>query len=139
MSRTLVLPSVRLVVHAAAAVPARAALCGEPRAVRLWPDAALAWGVPRPVRGGDASPSPLWFEGRSRRPPLSEGAAGEVGDELRRRGVEADDVEHPRVVRVSDREAVRDHADHDQPRLDSRRVAVVAQSLSRVDVACPGL
>ena len=46
---------------------------------------------------------------RSRRPPPSESAASEVGDELRRRGVEANDVEHPRVGRVGDREAVRDH------------------------------
>ena len=58
----------------------------------------------------------------------SERAAGEVGDQLRRRGVEADDVEHARVVRVGDREAVRDHADHDQPRVDARRAAVVARA-----------
>ena len=52
------------------------------------------------VRGGDASPPPLCLEGRSRRPPVSEDAASEVGDELRRRGVEAHDVEHPRIGRV---------------------------------------
>ena len=70
---------------------------------------------------------------------LSERAAGEVGDELRRRGVEADDVEHPRVGWVGDREAVRDHADHDQPRVDAGCAAVLAQSLGRVDVARPRL
>ena len=68
--------------------------------------------------------------GAARR-PRSEGAAGEVGDQLRRRRAEADDVEHPRVGRVGDREAVRDHADHDQPRVDARRRAVVAKSLGR--------
>ena len=53
---------------------------------------------------------------------VSESAAGEVGDQLRRRRVEADDVEHARVGRVGDREAVRDHADHDQPRVDAGRL-----------------
>ena len=51
----------------------------------------------------------------------SEHAAGEVRDQLRRRGVEADDVEHARVVRVGDREAVRDHSDDDQLGRDARR------------------
>src|SRR5438132_1637187 len=125
-------------VAAARVVPSRGASRGGPPAGRPWPGAAPAWAVPRPGRGGDASPPPLCLEGRSRRPPLSEGAAGEVGDELRRRGVEADDVEHPRVVRVGDREAVRDHADHDQPCLDAGGVAVVAERLSRMDVARPG-
>src|SRR5262249_56749957 len=56
--------------------------------------------------------------------PHSERAAGEVRDELRRRRVEADDVEHARIVWVSDREAVRDHADDDEARVDARRPAV---------------
>jgi len=58
--------------------------------------------------------------------PGSECDAGEVGDQLRRRGVEPDDVEHPRVGRVGDREPVRDHPDDHQPRVDTRRHAVVA-------------
>ena len=41
------------------------------------------------------------FYGRRTAPSSSEGAAGEVGDQLRRRGVEADDVEHPRVACVA--------------------------------------
>ncbi len=53
----------------------------------------------------------------------SEGAAGEVRDQLRRRGVEAHDVEHSRIGRVCDREVVRDHADHDRPGVDARRAA----------------
>src|SRR5438876_821878 len=72
---------------AAAIVRARDVPCGEPQAGRSWPGAAPAWAVPRPVRGGDASPPPLCLEGRSRRPPLSASAAGEVGGELRRRAV----------------------------------------------------
>lgn len=60
---------------------------------------------------------------------------GEVGDQLRRRGVEAQDVEHPAICRVGDREAVHDHADHHQPCVDVRRPAVVTQSLDGVDGA----
>jgi hypothetical protein len=52
------------------AVPPRAAPFGEPPAARLWPGAEPAWGVPRPERGGDASPPPLCLEGRTRRPPV---------------------------------------------------------------------
>jgi hypothetical protein len=43
--------------------------------------------------------SPLSVKGALRR-PLSESAAGEVGDQLRRRRVEAGEVEHPLVVLV---------------------------------------
>src|SRR5262245_60608120 len=60
---------------------------------------------------------------------LSEGAAGEVRDELRRRRVEADDVEHLRIVRVGDREAVRDHAHDHQACVDTRRLAVLPERL----------
>src|SRR6478735_9072058 len=109
-----------------------------PRAARPWPGAARPWDARRPARGGDASPPPLSSKG-ARDALVSESAASEVGDQLRRRRVEADDVEHPRVVRVSDREAVRDHADHDQPCVDSRRMAVVAERLGRVNVSRPGL
>ena len=50
-------------------VLSRGAPGGERRAARPWPGAAApASGVPRPVRGGDASPPPLCLEGRARRP-----------------------------------------------------------------------
>lgn len=39
--------------------------------------------------------------------------------------------EHPGIGRIGDREAVRDHGDHGQPRVDARRPAVVLQSLRR--------
>jgi hypothetical protein len=95
---------------AARAVPPRGVPGDAPRAARPWRDAAPAWGVPRPARGGGASRAPLCLEGHSRRPPTQRGSASEVGAQLRRRGVEADDVEQPRVGRVGDREAVRDRA-----------------------------
>ena len=51
-------------------VLSRGAPRGERRAARPWPGAAApASGMPRPVRGGDASPPPLCLEGRARRPP----------------------------------------------------------------------
>ena len=40
---------------------------------------------------------------------------------------------------IRDREAVRDHADHDQAGVDARRASVVRERLDRVDVARPGL
>jgi hypothetical protein len=84
---------------AARAVPPRGVSCDAPRAARPWRDAAPAWGVPRPARGGGASRAPLCLGGRSRRPPTQRASASEVGAQLRRRGVEADDVEQPRVGR----------------------------------------
>jgi hypothetical protein len=89
---------------AAVAVRLRGAACAAPRAGRPWPDGAPS-AVSRRTDAVASTCSSL-IGGCPRHPPLSEGAAGEVGDELRRRGVEADDVEHPRVVRVGDREAV---------------------------------
>ena len=110
----------RVVTRPAAGLPVaspRAAPAGAPRADHLR-RAGAGLRPPRPERCAGASR--LLCEGRLAAPP-SERAAGEVGDQLRRRGVEADDVEHARVVRVGDREAVRDHADHDQPGVDARR------------------
>ena len=66
-------------------------------------------------------------------------APGEVGDELRRRGVEAHDVEHPRVGGIGDGERVGDHPDHYQPCVHARHSAVVAERPRRVDVSGPGL
>jgi hypothetical protein len=68
-----------------------------------------------------------------------ERAAREVEDQLRRRGVEADDVEHPRIRGISDRELVRNHPANDQPGADPRRLPVVLQRLRLVDPAGPGL
>ena len=77
-------------------------------------------------------------EGASRRPPLRERRGRS------RRSAAASRCRSPRRRAfpdrwVGDREAVRDHADHHQPRVDARRRPVVAQSLSRVDVTRPGL
>ena len=130
MSRRLVLQSVRLVVS-----------CGRPGALplaqcRLEPRLSAClqlhnFGRARNLLGRSATRT-RWrcisASSLSRRahaaPSSSEGAACEVGDELRRGGVEAADVEHPLVVRVGDREAVRDPADHDQPRVDGPKAAL---------------
>ena len=70
---------------------------------------------PRPRCGAAARSG--WAAARLRSPAVLglERSAGEVGDQLRRRGVEPDDVEHPGIGRVGDREPVRNHADHNQP------------------------
>src|SRR5436853_450568 len=86
---------------------------------------------------------PTWTARRgagiARRSTLLEGPAGEVGDELRRCGVEPDDVEHPRICRIGDREAVRDHAHDNEPGVDARSVPVVAQSLDGMHLTRPRL
>ena len=66
-------------------------------------------------------------------------ATREPRDETGHRGVEADDVEHARVVRVGDGESRRRHGHHDEPGVDAAALPVAAQRLVRVDLAGPGL
>src|SRR6478672_8945107 len=73
---------------------------GAPRAARPWPGAAQP-GLPGAGPRTGAGASRLLSSGKgAAAPSSSESAAGEVRDQLRRRRVEADDVEHARIVRV---------------------------------------
>ena len=128
---------------AARVVPTRGAPCGARPGRSPWPAARRARGAGATSRTmcrcRCISLSSLSSKGARGALRRSEGAAGEVRDQLRRRGVEAHDVEHSRIGRVCDREAVRDHADHDQPCVDARRPAVVAERLRGMNATRPGL
>src|SRR5277367_4375406 len=76
---------------------------GEPLGRSASPAAARgqAWRRSEPGRGDASRPPFTRLDGRPQPPSESESAASEVRAQPRRRGVETDDVEDPRVLRYA--------------------------------------